>query len=102
MLYPYFPGCVGSPLHRSPSASIRLAHAYAMELNATVPPGNPHMLLPPATATSSMPLHRFPTGRVFVLFGMLRQTWGLADNGKSMFNGSRSVNVFPLTAVISS
>src|SRR5215472_2545179 len=66
-----------------------------------LPPGNPHWLLPPATAMFSMPDHRLPRNAETLSFGTTRQTCGERVERKSFTQGSFTVRVFPLMETIS-
>src|SRR5689334_15271758 len=66
-----------------------------------LPPGNPHWLLPPATATFSMPDQRLPRNAEVLSLATMRHTWAERDVKKSFTSGSFSVRVLPLMATIS-
>src|SRR4029079_3159898 len=66
-----------------------------------LPPGNPHWLLPPATAMFSMPDHRLPRKTERLSLGTTRQSWAEREAKKSFTSGSLRVSVLPLMAVIS-
>src|SRR5215813_8585901 len=66
-----------------------------------LPPGNPHWLLPPATAMFSMPDQRLPRNAETLSFGTTRHTCGERVVRKSFTQGSFIVSVLPLMETIS-